>query len=329
MTPDAAPLSEASLAAAPLAPVPTGPVALPKLGNILCYLSGDSALPYNLAANVFSPERQAQWGDTVVLHLPGSGGGADTMEVRGTCTQQPQAYALCIVGRASLLSPIHSLLMRPCSPRSQEALPGLLDYAVTTCDPKVVAEMLERQDTFPKLWSREAVERKLAEFAGASWQRGASAVWHHIVRMLLLTSGASFAASLGNGLFTSSTRDHDWENAHGLLPRAFNQIRIKNYFPVRRQLQPPTRQLGLPAASHPAACCMHAAGDAGQDALVCRRLVRLLQRQAAERRQRLADLHDGRCSRQGSDGRGAQAKRRSSCMHCLRSRLARPQLSTC
>jgi len=36
----------------------------------------------------------------------------------------------------------------------------------------------------------------------------------------------------GNGLFTSSTRDHDWQVAHGLLPRGFNQIRIKNYYGV-------------------------------------------------------------------------------------------------
>jgi hypothetical protein len=41
-----------------------------------------------------------------------------------------------------------------------------------------------------------------------------------------------YIAAAGNGLFTSSTRDHDWQVAHGLLPRGFNQIRIKNYFGV-------------------------------------------------------------------------------------------------
>jgi hypothetical protein len=40
----------------------------------------------------------------------------------------------------------------------------------------------------------------------------------------------------GNGLFTSSSLDKDWQIAHGLLPRSFNQIRIKNYFGVRRLL---------------------------------------------------------------------------------------------
>jgi hypothetical protein len=48
----------------------------------------------------------------------------------------------------------------------------------------------------------------------------------------------------GNGLFTSSTLDKDWQVAHGLLPRAFNQIRIKNYFGVRR-----TAQQGLHAGT--------------------------------------------------------------------------------
>jgi hypothetical protein len=33
----------------------------------------------------------------------------------------------------------------------QDVQPGLLDYVVATCDPEVVAELLARQDDFPKV----------------------------------------------------------------------------------------------------------------------------------------------------------------------------------
>jgi hypothetical protein len=64
----------------------------------------------------------------------------------------------------------------------------------------------------------------------------------HLLLLLLLPPG--------NGLFTSSTLDKDWQVAHGLLPRAFNQIRIKNYFGVR---EPKHLQLSLSTC-----CCKHA-----------------------------------------------------------------------
>jgi phosphoribosylamine-glycine ligase len=34
----------------------------------------------------------------------------------------------------------------------QDVTPGLLDYAVATCDPEVVAELLARQEDFPKVF---------------------------------------------------------------------------------------------------------------------------------------------------------------------------------
>lgn len=153
-------------AAPPLAPVPTGPKPLPIVGNALAYTSGPysatGALAYNVYPNVLAPDKVAAWGDTVVLRLPGCSGGRDILP---------------------------------------DAPSGMVDLAITTSDPEIVGELLERQDDFPKLWGREVIERRLQRFAG-------------------------------NGLFTSSTLDHDWQVAHGLLPRAFNQIRIKNYFPV-------------------------------------------------------------------------------------------------
>lgn len=54
-----------------------------------------------------------------------------------------------------------------CAP--QGALPGMIDQAITTCDPEVVAELLARQDDFPKVWGRESFERLLQTVAGAAW----------------------------------------------------------------------------------------------------------------------------------------------------------------
>ena len=35
-----------------------------------------------------------------------------------------------------------------------------------------------------------------------------------------------------NGIFTSDTTDPDWASAHGLLPRFFNALKIKGFFPA-------------------------------------------------------------------------------------------------
>jgi hypothetical protein len=89
---------------------------------------------------------------------------------------------------------------------AQGVSPERIQHTVVTCDPEVVGELLARQEDFPKLWGRQKAEKALQAFAG-------------------------------NGLFTSSTLDHDWQVAHGLLPRGFNQIRIKNYYGVRGKRQ--------------------------------------------------------------------------------------------
>lgn len=54
------------------------------VGNFLCYTQGSQGHPaYNLAFNLFRPEKQAVWGDTVLLVLPNSSGGQDTLKVGG------------------------------------------------------------------------------------------------------------------------------------------------------------------------------------------------------------------------------------------------------
>ena len=71
---------------------------------------------------------------------------------------------------------------------------------VETVDPYMVDEMLERQEDFPKMWTG-AGERALQDYGGF-------------------------------GLFTSTTTDESWQTGHGVLPKFFNAIRIKNYFPT-------------------------------------------------------------------------------------------------
>jgi cytochrome P450 len=71
---------------------------------------------------------------------------------------------------------------------------------VLTTDPDMLSEMLARQKDFPKMWT-SFKERKVNEFAPT-------------------------------GLFTSSTTSKEWETAHGVLPKYFNAIRIKHYYPV-------------------------------------------------------------------------------------------------
>ncbi|KIZ02858.1 NADPH--cytochrome P450 reductase [Monoraphidium neglectum] len=71
---------------------------------------------------------------------------------------------------------------------------------IMTCDPDVIAELIAREAEFPKCWNR-GPQNVVARMAG-------------------------------NGLFTSGTRDPDWQTAHGILPRAFNALKIRSYYPA-------------------------------------------------------------------------------------------------
>ncbi|KAL3918290.1 MAG: hypothetical protein SGILL_004307, partial [Bacillariaceae sp.] len=82
-----------------------------------------------------------------------------------------------------------------------------IDYAphgdegkVLSTDAEIVAELARRQEDFPKEWN-SFKERKIQFFAG-------------------------------KGLFTDSTNNDTWQTAHGILPKYFNAIRIKNYYPI-------------------------------------------------------------------------------------------------
>ena len=74
------------------------------------------------------------------------------------------------------------------------------EYTVTmTADANIVQELIARTSDFPKLWNR-GVQIPLQEFTA-------------------------------NGLFTSSETSEDWKTGHSLLPRGFNQIKIKSFAP--------------------------------------------------------------------------------------------------
>jgi hypothetical protein len=45
-------------------------------------------------------------------------------------------------------------------------LDAMLDQAITSRDPAVIAELLARESDFPKLWGREVSERGLSQVAG-------------------------------------------------------------------------------------------------------------------------------------------------------------------
>eukprot|EP00437_Effrenium_voratum_P004240 CAMPEP_0181426372 /NCGR_PEP_ID=MMETSP1110-20121109/15629_1 /TAXON_ID=174948 /ORGANISM="Symbiodinium sp., Strain CCMP421" /LENGTH=1318 /DNA_ID=CAMNT_0023549565 /DNA_START=78 /DNA_END=4034 /DNA_ORIENTATION=+ len=70
---------------------------------------------------------------------------------------------------------------------------------ILTASASIVEELIARAPDFPKLWNRRA-QIGLQDFTE-------------------------------NGLFTSSETSEDWKAAHSLLPRGFNQIKIKNFAP--------------------------------------------------------------------------------------------------
>ncbi|CAE7029833.1 CYP102A5, partial [Symbiodinium sp. KB8] len=68
-----------------------------------------------------------------------------------------------------------------------------------TADASIIQELVSRAADFPKLWNRD-VEVGLQDFTA-------------------------------NGLFTSSEQSEDWKTGHSLLPRGFNQIKVKSFAP--------------------------------------------------------------------------------------------------
>ncbi|CAJ1402651.1 unnamed protein product [Effrenium voratum] len=84
-------------------------------------------------------------------------------------------------------------------PEGTEFHPSARTTVTMTADAEVVRELIERTPDFPKLWNR-GFQKPLQDFTA-------------------------------NGLFTSSETSEDWKTGHALLPRNFNQIKVKNFAP--------------------------------------------------------------------------------------------------
>lgn len=165
-TRDGAPLSQAAAALPPLQEVPFGPKQLPLVGNAML-AKGPTGVPqvnimYNLWTN---PAIERTWGETVCLSLP--------LDV----------FSKCEAG------------VEPDFDEQDVPI-----KAIFTSDPEVVAELIQREDEFPKMWTRG----KQLDIKAVS----------------------------GDGIFTCSTTSPNWSAAHGLLPKHTNALRVKSYFPL-------------------------------------------------------------------------------------------------
>lgn len=69
-----------------------------------------------------------------------------------------------------------------------------------TADADVAQEILARSAEFPKMWNRP-LQKKISEFTD-------------------------------NGLFTSNETSSDWQTGRNILPRGFNQIKVKSFSPI-------------------------------------------------------------------------------------------------
>jgi cytochrome P450/NADPH-cytochrome P450 reductase len=72
-------------------------------------------------------------------------------------------------------------------------------HSMFSADARVAEELISRSADFPKLWNRP-YQKNLQDFTG-------------------------------NGLFTSSETSEDWQSGHSILPRGFNQIKVKAFAP--------------------------------------------------------------------------------------------------
>ena len=144
--------------------VPYAPGRLPLLGHALLSQRGPFMQPaYNFAHNLFFSNPAPP--EIVRLRLPGMDAPRGVV-VDPTHGDDPEAWRTVLMTR----------------------------------DPRVVAEMLAREDVWPKKFDRPPQEI-LRDFAGP-------------------------------GLFTSSSDEPDWQTAHGVLPRLFNALRVTAMFPA-------------------------------------------------------------------------------------------------
>jgi hypothetical protein len=150
-----------------LVDVPTAPGCLPgPIGHALLAARGPHLHPiYNLAHHLFLAPEPSKRPEIVRVRLP-------------------------------LMGPPRGVFISKNEGDDSEAWSSVLQ----TRDPRVVAELLAREDVWPKKFDRPPQEL-LRDFAGP-------------------------------GLFTSSSDEPDWVTAHGVLPKLFNALRVTAMFPA-------------------------------------------------------------------------------------------------
>eukprot|EP00877_Chromochloris_zofingiensis_P012866 jgi/Chrzof1/7833/Cz02g38065.t1 len=136
-TSDGKPLSEAALCQPALQAVPCGPRSLPVVGNALVAKGASNVIPFNIYKNLFTPEKVAKCGRTVQVMLPTS------------------------VGQSGPVDGYENASLMP---------------VVMTCDPFVVAELLERQEDFPKMWI-DKTQRNIEKFTGNGSRTTSLSYW--------------------------------------------------------------------------------------------------------------------------------------------------------
>ena len=185
-----------SLPAEP-APFPVAGIALPILGHGYLSWFGSFAVPsYNIAANLFPPSGKYPHGATVRLRKASPGLNARLFGDDDNSRLHEVFDDIC-AGDVQARRRAEGGVIAAGFPPGTAFHPDAEDFVTLTADAEVVRELLARRDDFPKLWNRPA-QLNVQRFTE-------------------------------NGLFTSSETSEDWHTAHALLPRAFNEIRIRQY----------------------------------------------------------------------------------------------------
>lgn len=180
----------------PLRPFPVAGIAIPVLGHAYLSLMGSYSIPqYNIAANLFPPSGKYAYGATARLQKgsPGINDFGDDDNSRLTeLVDDLRAGDSKARQRAD-----HSDVIAAGFPPKTLFHPDAEEFVTLTANAEVVRELLARREDFPKLWNRPN-QLNIQRFTE-------------------------------NGLFTSSENSEDWKTAHALLPRAFNELRIRQY----------------------------------------------------------------------------------------------------
>lgn len=186
-TRDGADLSPEAASRPPPTPVPRGPRGLPFVGNALAFTGPHEVPGMNLYKNLFDPKTvRGRWGDTIRISLPISSAAAAALEAEAGVVDETRSVNETIVTSDPESEYIFFFILvillssRFLFPFKLSSL--ILFFLPEKKKKTVLAELCAREADFPKMWNRPAQVR-LQDFTG-------------------------------NGIFTSSTTNCDWQVRH-------------------------------------------------------------------------------------------------------------------